>query len=142
LNSEEAALRLGNIRKIAGYDDLRICHLLGKLESGQRLGLRLLKELRRLDVETVIIIQILRMRKLADRTDLYETVNKVEDNSCEIGDVFDSLATYVVFQVARGCCHKKFRRRGGVLRSGGKICCSCISRCSQRKVRWKIPGRV
>jgi hypothetical protein len=39
-----------------GYDDLRICSLLGKLESGQRLGLKLLKELRRLDVVTVITI--------------------------------------------------------------------------------------
>jgi len=31
----------------------------------------------------------------ADRTDLYETVKKVEDTSCAIRDVFDSLATCI-----------------------------------------------
>ena len=78
-----------------GYDNLRICHLVRKLESGQRLGLKRLMEFGRLDVESVLTIRILRRRKLADRTDLYETVKKVEDTSCAIRDVFDSLATYV-----------------------------------------------
>ena len=78
-----------------GHDDLRICHLVRKLESGQKLCLKLLKELGRLDVESVLTIRIPRKRKLADRTDLYETAKKVEDTSCAIRDVFDNLAAYV-----------------------------------------------
>ena len=77
------------------YDDLRICHLVRKLESGQRLGLKLLMEFGRLDVESVLTIRILRRRKLADRTDLYETLKKAEDTSCAIRDVFGSLATCI-----------------------------------------------
>jgi hypothetical protein len=78
-----------------GHDDLRICRLVRRLEPGQRLGLKLLEELGRLDVESVLTIPIPRKRKLADRSDLYETAKKVEDNSCAVRDVFGSLATYV-----------------------------------------------
>jgi hypothetical protein len=142
LNSEEAALRLGNIRNIVGYNDLGICHLVRKLEFGQRFGLKLLMEFGRLDVESVLTIRILRRRKLADRTDLYETVKKVED-TCAIRDVFDSLATYVsISDGPRLLVKKRLRRRWRRLRSGGKICCSCVSRCSQRQVRCNIRRRV
>jgi hypothetical protein len=37
---------------------------------------------------------------LADPNDLCETVKKAEDISCAVQNVFDSLATYVVFRVA------------------------------------------
>ena len=102
-------LRLGDMRNIVGYDDLRICHLLGKLESGQRLGLQLLKELGRLDVVTVVITKILRKRSLLIRLTCMR-LKEAEDISCAVQNVFDSLATYVVFWVPRGCCHEKALR--------------------------------
>jgi hypothetical protein len=75
-----------------GYDDLRICHLVRKLESGRRLGLKLLMELGRLEIESVLTIRILRRRKLANRTDLYEAV-KSKTPLVQYENVFDSLVT-------------------------------------------------
>ena len=34
-------------------------------------------------------------------------MKKAEDISCAIQNVFDSLAAYVVFRVALGCCYEK-----------------------------------
>jgi hypothetical protein len=61
-------------------------------------------------------------------------VKKVEDASCAIRGMFDSLATYVVFRVARGCCcHEKASKALEEIKERREISCSCISRCSQRK---------
>ena len=91
MNSEEAVLRLSRIRYIVAYDDLAIWHLLGKMGLGGNLGVQLLGELKSLEEENSLTIRILRKRKLADRSDIYEDVKKMEDTCSTVRNLLDSL---------------------------------------------------
>jgi hypothetical protein len=106
MNSEETAIRLGNIRMIVGYDDFMIQHLLWKLDFSTKLGVKLLSELKRLDEEIVAIIRIL-TKRLVDRNDLYELVKKVEETCGAIRDFLFSLQVCASLPRAGDDCHEK-----------------------------------
>ena len=101
MNSEEAVLRLHNTRNIVGYDDITIYHLLGKMDFGGRLGIKLLDELRRLEVEIVITIRILSKRRVADRSDIYDSVRRMEDTCHAVRDLLDNLMAYAAYPTAK-----------------------------------------
>lgn len=63
---------------IVGYDGFMIQHLFEKPGRGAKLGVKLLSELKRLEMETVVTIRILGKQRLPDRNDLYELVEEVE----------------------------------------------------------------
>lgn len=101
MNSEEAVLRLHNTRSIVGYDDITIYHLLEKMDFEGKLGIKLLGELRRLEVEIVITIRILSKRRLADRSDIYDHVKRMEDTCHAVRDLLDNLMAYAAYPAAR-----------------------------------------
>ena len=101
MNSEEAVLRLYNTRSIVGYDDTTIYHLLGRMDFEGNLGVKLLGELRRLEVETVITIRILSKRRVADRSEIYDHVKRMEDTCHAVRDLLDNLMAYAAYPAAR-----------------------------------------
>jgi hypothetical protein len=107
MDSKDAAVRLGNTRMIVGFDDFMIANMLEKLKSSTKLGVKLLGELRRFELENVVTIRILNKRRLADRHDLHRLVEKVEETCAAIRDFLCSLQVCVITPKAGDDWHEQ-----------------------------------
>jgi hypothetical protein len=95
---------------IVGYDDFMIQHLFEKLGRDTKLGVKLLGELRGLEMETVLTIRILGKQGLPGRNDLYELVKEVEKTCVAIGILLSVLQACEILPKAGDDRHEKVSR--------------------------------
>jgi hypothetical protein len=95
---------------IVGYDDFMIQHLFEKLGRDTKLGVKLLSELRHLEMETVLTIRILGKQGLPGRNDLYEFVKEVVKTCVAIGILLSVLQACEILPKAGDDRHEKVSR--------------------------------